>query len=379
MINKFLLLITSIFIISCQSLQDKKETQIKSELQKIITENNIPGINLAISMPNGEIWTISEGYSDKEKKEPMKPADVMFSGSTGKTFCAATILQLADEGKLSLDDSISKYFGNEDWFGKIPNAPMLTIRMLLKHESGLERYEFDDSVGIKLKENPDKIWTGEERLSHIFGKPALHEPGKGWAYSDTNYIILGMLIEKITGNEYYEEIDKRFFRPLNLIETFPGNNREIKGLITGYSGYSKEFGVPEKVLLDNGKFAFNPQMEFTGGGIACTASDLAKWGKLYYSGKIFSQDAYRNMITPSVNKTDLPDNAQYGMACFVWNEESILSFGHTGFFPGYVTIVEYVPGKDVCYAMQWNTDRKNPDKSLHRYLDSIKQIIMSTH
>jgi len=372
-----LILVTSIAIISCQSERSKKESEIRNELKKIINEVGLPGINLAISMPNDELWTLSEGYSDKEKQTLMKPEDVMFSGSTGKTFCAALILQLQDEGKLNVDDSLSKYFGNEEWFDKIANSRDLTLRMLLNHTSGLERYEFDDSISIKLKENPDKIWTGVERLSLIFGKPALHEAGKGWAYSDTNYILLGMLIEKLIGNEYYTELEKRFFQPYKLENTFPGNNREIKGLITGYSIYSKEFAVPEKVLLENGKFAFNPQMEFTGGGIACTASDLAKWGRLYYGGKIFSQDAYKLMITPSFQKTNLQDNAKYGMACFVWNDDGRISFGHTGFFPGYVTIVEYIPGNNICIAMQWNTDKKNPEKSLHKYLDNIKVILKS--
>jgi len=118
-------------------------------------------------------------------------------------------------------------------------------------------------------------------------------------------------------------------------------------------------------------------MEFTGGGIACTASDLAKWGRLYYSGKVFSQDSYRLMITPAAFQTTLEDNAKYGMACIIWNNDGIVSFGHTGFFPGYVTIVEYIPGQDICIAMQWNTDKKNPEKSLHKYLDTIKTIIKS--
>jgi len=187
-----------------------------------------------------------------------------------------------------------------------------------------------------------------------------------------------MLIEKLTGNEYYAEIKKRYFKPLQLENTYPGNTRIINGLISGYTSYTDVFLLPEKVLLDNGKFAFNPQMEFAGGGIACTASDLAKWGKVYYSGQLFSKEAYKLMLTPSVFETTLADNAQYGMACIIWNDEGKLSFGHTGFFPGYLTIVEFIPGQDICIAMQWNTDKGNPEKSLHKYLDNIKSIIKSS-
>ncbi|HAF27949.1 MAG TPA: hypothetical protein DCG75_02780 [Bacteroidales bacterium] len=363
-------------IYSC-SIKPKSglESDLKTELEKIISENNIPGINLAIVMPNNEIIAVSAGYSDKEKQILMKPEDVMLSGSTGKTFCAAIILQLIDEGKLDVDDPISKYFGNEEWFTRLPNANEVTIRMLLNHTSGIPRYVFDDSIWKTMQEDPEKIWTGVERLSYIFDSEPVHPAGKGWGYSDTNYIILGMLIEQLTGNEYYAELTQRILNPMNLSNTLPGNTRKIPGLIPGYSAFSKELFVPEKVLLDDGKFAFNPQMEFAGGGIACTTSDLAKWGKIYYGGQVFSKESLEMMRTPSNQETTLDDNAGYGFAAFIWNENDQLSYGHTGFFPGYVTIFEYIPDLGISIGMQWNTDKKNPDKSLHQYLNDIKKII----
>lgn len=369
-------LFTATLIYSCSKKpKSGLESDLKIELKKIISENNIPGINLAIVMPDNEVITVSAGYSDKEKQILMKPEDKMFSGSTGKTFCAAIILQLIDEGKLNVDDLISKYFGNEEWFLRIPNANEITIRMLLNHTSGIPRYVFDDSIWKTMQEDPEKIWTGVERLSYIFDAEPVHPAGKGWGYSDTNYIILGMLIEQITGNEYYTELTKRILNPMNLSNTLPGNTREIPGLIPGYSAFSEALFIPEKVLLNDGKFAFNPQMEFTGGGIACTTSDLAKWGKFYYGGKVFSKESLEMMRTPSDQKTTLDDNAGYGFAAFVWNENDQISYGHTGFFPGYVTIFKYIPKLDISIAMQWNTDKKNPDKSLHSYLNDIKIIL----
>lgn len=371
-----MLILTTTLIYSCSNKTiSVLESELKAELEKIISENNIPGINLAIVLPGNEIVSVSAGYSDKEKQILMKPEDKMFSGSTGKTFCAAIILQLIDEGKLNVDDPISKYFGDEEWFLRIPNAYDVTIRMLLNHTSGIPRYIFNDSIWKTIQEDPEKIWTGVERLSFIFDAEPVHLAGKGWGYSDTNYIILGMLIEKLTGNEYYAELVKRILKPMNLTNTLPGDSREITELITGYSAFSEVFFVPEKVLLDNGKFAFNPQMEFTGGGIACTTSDLAKWGKLYYGGKVFTNKSLEMMRTPSGQKTTLDDNAGYGFAAFVWNENDQVSYGHTGFFPGYVTIFEYIPDLDISIGMQWNTDKKNPDKSLHQYLNDIKIIL----
>lgn len=369
----FLSIVSVLIFVNCSN-NNQSEEKLKSELEKIRQELNIPGINLALVTPDKHI-AVSVGYSDKENKILMNPEDVMFSGSTGKTFCAAIILQLIDEGKLGVDDQISKYFGQEEWFDKIPNAHEVTIRMLLNHTSGIPRYVFDDSIWKTVQENPDKTWTGVERLSYIFDTKPVHEAGKGWGYSDTNYIILGMLIEKLTGNDYYSELSNRILRPYELTKTYPGNSREIPGLVTGYTGYTEVFHLPEKVLLGTGKFAFNPQMEFTGGGIACTASDLAKWGRMYYSGKPFSEKSLQMLKTDSGFKTSLADNAGYGFAAFIWNDNDQVSYGHTGMFPGYVTIVEYMPNSDICLAMQWNTDQKNPEKSLHQYLNDLKKII----
>ena len=369
--------VLSVFIlISCKQKESTFEIEIKNQLERIRNEVGIPGINLAIAMPNDEIINISDGFSDKEKHIFMKPSDKMFSGSTGKTNCAAIILQLMDEGKLDINDKISKYFGEEEWFNKIPNAHFVTIKMLLNHTSGIPRYVFDDLIWKTMQENPDKVWTGVERLSFIFNAEPVHDAGKAWGYSDTNYIILGMLIEKLTGNEYYAELQQRILDPMGLKNTLAGNTREIEGLIPGYTVHSEDLFLPEKMLLADGKFAFNPQMEFTGGGICCSASDLARWGKMYYGGKVFSEKALNILRSSYKYETSLVDSARYSIAAFVWNENCKFSYGHTGFFPGYVTIFEYYPDLDISIAMQWNTDKKNPEKSLHKYVSDIKKIII---
>lgn len=371
----YYILVMFLFFSCTNSEKTVLEQELKAELTNIRNEVGIPGINVAIVMPDNHIVAISDGFSDKEKQVLMKPQDKMFSGSTGKTFCAAIILQLIDERELHIDDKLSEYFGDEEWFAKIPNADKLTLKMLLNHTSGIPRYVFDDQIWKIMHDNPDKTWTGVERLSFIFNAEPVHEAGKSWGYSDTNYIILGMLIEKITGNEYYTELQNRILTPMELSNTLPANSREIDGLIPGYSTFSEELYIPEKVLLDNGKFCFNPQMEFTGGGIACTASDLARWGKMYYSGKVFSEKSLNMLRSAYSFPTTLADSARYGIAAFVWNENCKFSYGHTGFFPGYVTIFEYYPDIDISIAMQWNTDKKNPNKSLHQYVKDIKKII----
>ena len=170
----------------------------------------------------------------------MKPDDRMLAGSTGKTFAAATAMQLVKEGKISLDDKIEKYLGKELWFNRLPNAKDITIRMLMNHTSGLVRYEFKEEFTTYLTAHPMKVWTPEDRLAYLFDAKRPFEAGKGWDYSDTNYIVLGMIMEKVTGKKFYELAKTRVLDPLKLTETRPSDSPKIKGLV----GFAPELLKP---------------------------------------------------------------------------------------------------------------------------------------
>jgi D-alanyl-D-alanine carboxypeptidase len=181
----------------------KKELQMK--LDEWHKAGKFPGATLGVVMPDGESFGLATGYSDRDAKTPMKPNDRMLAGSTGKTFAAATAMQLVKEGKISLDDKVEKYLGKEPWFNRLPNAKDVTIRMLMNHTSGLVRYEFKEEFTKYLTEHPMKVWTPEERLAYLFDAKAPFEAGKGWDYSDTNYIVLGMIMERVMGKTFYDE------------------------------------------------------------------------------------------------------------------------------------------------------------------------------
>lgn len=133
----------------------RKELQLKmDEWHKAA---KFPGTTLGVVLPNGESFGLAVGYSDREAKTPMKPDDRMLAGSTGKTFAAATALQLVKEGKIDLDAKVEKYLGTEPWFAQLPNAKDITVRQLMNHTSGLVRYEFKDTFTKDLTANPEKI------------------------------------------------------------------------------------------------------------------------------------------------------------------------------------------------------------------------------
>ena len=214
------------------------------------------------------------------------------------------------EGRLDLDASISRYLGQEPWFARVPNAADVTVRMLMTHTSGIVRYEFDPAVADQLKRAPMRAWTPAERLAVLLDRPAPFAAGQGWEYSDTNYIVLGMIIERLTGRPYYDELRRRVLVPLGLTNTIPSDRPALPHVVNGYAGPQNDLGGFDASLV-GGRLAVNPQLEWTGGGIASTAGDLARWAQLLYEGKAFDPALLPTMLDGVPSR--LGQNARYGL------------------------------------------------------------------
>ena len=329
----------------------KKELQIK--LDEWHKAGTFPGATIGVVLANGESFGLAVGYADRDAKTPMKADDRMLAGSVGKTFAAATALQLVSERKIDLDDKIEKYLGKEPWFDKLPNAKDITIRQLMNHTSGLVRYEFKETFTKDLTANPMKVWTPEERLAYLFGEKPPFEAGKGWDYSDTNYIVLGMIIERVTGRRFFDEAHRRLIKRLKLADTIPQEGPVMKGVVQGYAGANNPFGGKD-AMIENGKFVINPQLEWTGGGYASTSQDLARWAKMMYEGKAFDASLLPQMLD-GVAAPMLGREAKYGLGVIIRKTPAGTSYGHSGFFPGYLTDVMYFPEQKIAIAVQTNT------------------------
>ena len=143
-------------------------------------------------------------------------------------------------------------------------ASETTIRHLMTHTSGLVRYEFQEKFTADLTRQPDKSWQPEELISYILDLTPPFAPGAGWEYSDTNYIVLGMILERAGKAPYYDLLRDRILGPLKLKDTVPSTGRTIPGLVQGYAGPQNPFGGTDAMIKD-GRFAINPQFEWTGG------------------------------------------------------------------------------------------------------------------
>lgn len=330
---------------------------LQHKLDSVRAANRWPGASLAVALADGTRLAVASGMADTLRKVPLHPGNRLLQGSVGKTYVSAVALQLVHEKKLDLDARISTYLGREPWFARLPNAADITVRQLMNHTSGLVRYEFQPAFTAALRADPFKSWTAEERLAFIFGTPAPFAAGAGWEYSDTNYIVLGMIIERLTGNSYYAELRRRILDPLGLTNTIPSDRPDLPGLANGYAGPRNELGGYDASLV-NGRMAANPGLEWTGGGIASTTEDLARWAQLLYEGKAFDPSLLPVLLDGVPAR--LGRDAKYGLGVIIRPTPLGITYGHSGFFPGYATEVIYYPDTRVALALQVNVTDPYP-------------------
>ncbi|WP_353780053.1 serine hydrolase [Winogradskyella sp. 3972H.M.0a.05] len=355
-----------------QTTIERLEADLQNTLNEIVETYQIPGITLAVNFDYERGVNLASGYSDKEEKMKMSPEVRMPSGSVGKMFVSAIALQLIDQGKLSLDDKIEQYLGDKSWFNELPNAKDISIKNLMNHTSGLPRYIFQPEFMSDIKSNPLKDRSPEDCIAFVLNKPAAHPVNQGWAYSDTNYIVLGLVIEKVSGTAYNQQLKDKLISKLGLRLTSVQNKRSFSNLSQGYIGPQNYFGLPAKMVKD-GKLEINPSFEWTGGGIVTNVKDLTKFTKALHESSILSSKSKEMLTTPINMATGQPLDQGYGLGSFIWSKRNDTRYGHSGFFPGYLSHVEYSSKHQYALAIQVNTDQGYP--LLQQYVHLIDEVI----
>ena len=238
------------------------------------------------------VWTGTAGYSDVLGKVPVKGNDRFGVGSITKTFVARVILQLVEEGKLDLEKTATDYVDMKV-VENVPNADRATLRQLLNHQSGVPTWEFEPSWIRRGRGNEmvlGRVWGKTETLEYATPEltPATHDPGVRFAYSNTNYTLLGLVIEAVTGNDAALEIRRRILEPLGLRDTFLESFENIpEGYVNHYhyatpefkriAGVHSEFPEIRESLVES--TAGNLSPEWTAGGIVASARDIARWAR----------------------------------------------------------------------------------------------------
>jgi len=237
----------------------------------------------------------------------------------------------------------------------LPNAREITVRQLMNHTSGIVRYELQPRFLAALRANPDTTWTAETRLAFLLDSLAPFRAGTGFYYSDSNYIVLGLILERIMGRDAYREIGRRITGPLGLARTVPSDRRVISGLAQGYAGANNPFINADAMILPDGRFAVNPQFEWAGGGFATSAEDLARWTKHLYEGRAYPDTLLRQVIDGVDASSQLGRGVRYGLTTIIRASPLGVTYGHSGFMPGYVTDTRYWPEHRLAVALQVNT------------------------
>ena len=264
-----------------------QEDRLASVLEDFHARYGFPGATAAIALPDGTVMSAATGLADVEQGRAMMPETPMLAASIGKSFVGAAVLALEAEGRLSRDDLLSAHLGDRPWFDALPNAGTITIDHLLHHTSGLP-----DHVHLpEFQRDWTRLTTGngdfdpEQLMAFVAGREPLFEAGAGWAYSDTGYVLLGLVIEEVTGQAWHEAVRGRFLDPLGLTGTTPSDRPGLPGLAVGYVAPDNPFGLPARTADAEGRLLWNPAVESAGGGFASTSADLARWGHLLFGGR----------------------------------------------------------------------------------------------
>lgn len=344
---------------------------VKAKLVEQFKDRGFPGATVGIAWSDGTTATFSVGSFEAGKTKALKPTDRMLAGSIGKTFVAAAFLQVAGEKKISLGDKVSLYLGDRPWFKELPNAADLTLRSLLNHTSGIPEHvqskEFTDLVA----KDPMKVWKYEDLLVVTKGAKPIARVGERFSYADTNYVVLGLILEKIAGRSMYQLVAERFVKPLGLDRTIPSDRPDIPELAVGTATFGPFFA--RGPMVNNGKMVFNPQLEWCGGGFASTPLDLAKWGMALYGGKVLSKPLTAEML----NGVTAGPLGEYGLGVQIRQTPIGPSYGHGGWFPGWLSEVEYFPDHGIAIAIQFNTDDfRQLGRSPHGYLVELIRTLL---
>ncbi|HDR7386443.1 D-alanyl-D-alanine carboxypeptidase [Bacillus toyonensis] len=333
-------------ISSSSQVHDQKNRNGWKQVMQETVQLGAPGI-LAKAYNNGKTSSYTAGVADLSTKKPVK-SDYRFRiGSVTKTFTATTVLQLVGENRVQLDDSIEKWLPGLIQ-GNGYDGNQITIRQLLNHTSGIAEYLKSKDADII---NSKKTYTAEEIVKIGLSLPPDFSPGKGWSYSNTGYVILGMLIEKITGNSYAEEIEKRIIEPLDLSNTFlPGNSPVIPGK-NHARGYVKTEGTSELKDITY----YNPSLANSAGDMISNADDLNKFFSSLLSGKLLKERELKEMLTTvPVEGKAVGDG--YGLGIYETKLPNGVSvWGHGGGIPGFTTFAGGVIGGKHTLAVSINS------------------------
>ncbi|MFC9471691.1 serine hydrolase domain-containing protein [Nocardia sp. NPDC056952] len=337
-------------------------TTLRPVITQLMKDNVIPGAVVVVKSPKQGDWTETFGTRVIGADDPMSVDDYFRIASNTKTMTSTVILQLVQEGKLALEDPIAKYWPD------VPNGDEITIAQLSEMRSGLYSYTFDPQFNAMLDSDPNKVWTPEELLAIAFSHPVNFAPGEKFDYSNTNIILLGLVIEKITKMSAAENFQQRIFGPLGLKHTslpaaadhsIPDPHPQGYAFGTNVSTIDTFALPPEQqaaalagTLQPNNATDESPSWTWTAGAAISTVGDVATYVRALVEGDLLDEQMQRVRMD-SIQPIDpaAPDVAGYGLGIVRFG---LHLFGHDGQIPGYMTFMGHDPESDLTIVVATN-------------------------
>jgi D-alanyl-D-alanine carboxypeptidase len=297
----------------------------------------IPGVVVGLWMPGKGSYVRATGVADTVTRLPMTADSYVRIGSETKTFTVTALLELVDDGRIGLDDPIAKYVRG------VPNGHRITLRQLAGMRSGLFPYTADADFIHDLLSDPERYFNPREALTYGFRHANTFGPGEDFQYSNTNLVLLGLVIEKVTGRKLADVLHERVLRPAGLRHTlFPQDDEFPEPHPRGYTDQTLSGEVED--VTD-----WNPSWAWAAGAMISDLHDLRRWAKVVATGELLSPEtqAQRLKMLP----TGYP-GTDYGLGIFETNGW----IGHNGSIPGYETVTVYLPSQKATLVIMINTD-----------------------
>jgi D-alanyl-D-alanine carboxypeptidase len=319
----------------------------------------VPGAVVGVWTRGKGSWTAAIGSADIDPKTAMLPEDKFRIGSNTKTFLITVLLQLVDEQKLSLDDPLSKF----DIGIKVPNAENITVRQLCQMRSGLmDAYNTPQMNRMNI--TPESKFTPQQLIGYSIANPPLFPPGTKWNYSNTNYIILGLIAEAITHHSIQDEINSRLLVPLALHNTtFPTENPDMP------APFSHGFALDADKDWMDATVSYSPTLSWAAGAMISDMADMKKWVKAYVAGET-------NTPVTQKQRLDCLPIGEHGLSFGLGIGCSGGWYGYTGGIAGYNTGAYYFPAQDATIIAFVNSQQEKPDPGVaNSIVRDITQIV----
>lgn len=336
-------------------------------VQDAVEAGETPGLSVTVLLPSGDRIDVQAGLADRREREPVGSETRFLSGSVGKTITALLAVQLARDGMIDLDAPISSWLSGRDWWARLENREAITLRMLLNHSAGVPDYLEDMDFFLAGLTRGQRGYSHDELAGFVAGDDPEGAPGAHFAYSDTHYILAGMILEAATGEDFYDLARARVIEPLGMTDTDPLRGRRFDRLAAGHR--RGLFG--ERATAHGGELRDNPDHEWAAGGWVTTPCDLAVLFRSLGDGGRF--EAEGAIMRSQINAFDETGSSGYGLGLFVRNNpDGSYRFAHGGDFGGYRASALYDSASGIALAVQANTKAFEAPDFAFGLLDALK-------